>query len=71
MGGAGGKVTLQLGNRGSGMHTCKRIGAKWPILSPNQAISSLNREQNNPIMLIMLMPIDDANGLKMYTYAIR
>jgi hypothetical protein len=35
----------------------QKIGANWPISSPNQAISSLNWEQNNPIMLMMLMPM--------------
>jgi hypothetical protein len=35
----------------------QNFGAFWPILSPDQAISSLIRQQNNPIVLIMLMPM--------------
>jgi hypothetical protein len=40
------------------------------ILSPNQAISSLNWEQNNPINADYVHA-DDANGLEIYTYAVR
>jgi hypothetical protein len=45
------------GYKGLNYAYLQRIGANWPILSPNQAISSLSWEQNNPIMLIMLMPM--------------
>jgi hypothetical protein len=49
----------------------QRIGANWSILSPNQAISSLNREQNYASDHADYVNADDANGLKFYTYAVR
>jgi hypothetical protein len=33
------------------------FGAIWQISSPDQAIYSLNRQQNNLIVLIVLMPM--------------
>jgi hypothetical protein len=35
----------------------QNFGAIWPILSLDQAISSLIRQQNNPFVLIMFTPM--------------
>jgi hypothetical protein len=49
----------------------RNFGAIWPILSLDQAISSLIRQQNNPIIIYAdYVNAEDANGLKKYTYAV-